>query len=411
MKKTLIALAAIASVSAFAQSKVTMSGNVDVGYRATDVSNIAAAKNSKFITHNNSSTSTIGINAVEELGGGLKASFQGNADFAPSKNALQNASTTNNGYAYSGAFFNSEIYASLSGNFGDVKLGAPNSPALSAAGTSNPFGTALGGGYSDTFGRMGTNAAVGINGYSGQATTARIIRHERAVVYTTPTMNGLSAQYEVSFKNGNATGTTANSDTTGTNYTSNNNGLTSLSLKYNQGPINAMFYSGELSGPSNQAAGTIGSSTAGIVLTANGITAANKVKYTIAAANYNLGAATVYVGMTTTKSNQTGTPSATITDKEDSKSSNYAIKYAVSPVLDVMLNRVTRNSNQATDLVRLPNGNATLTGMGADYKLSKTTSGYYRYEKAGNVAVNGSTATANVYGNQTIQALGLRVQF
>jgi len=408
MKKTLVALAAIASVSAFAQSKVTMSGNVDVGYRATDVSNMGGVKNTKFITHNNASTSTIGIAAVEELGGGLKANFSGNADFAPSKNALQNASTTNNGYSYSGAFFNSQIFVGLNGGFGDIKLGAPNSPALDAAGNSNPFGTALGGGYSDSFGRLGTNGAVGINGYSGQATTARIIRHERSVVYTTPSMNGISAVYEVSFKNNNATGTTSNSDTTGTNYASNNNGLASLSLKYNQGPINAMYYNGELSGPANRAAGTISSAGA---LTANGMTAGNKVKYTIASANYTVGAATLYVGMTTTKSNQTGTPSSTITDKEDSKSTNYAVKYAVSPQLDVMFNRVTRTSGQATDLVLLPNGNATLTGMGADYKLSKTTSGYYRYEKAGNVAVNGSTASANVYGNQTITALGLRVQF
>ena len=392
-------------MTAFAQ--VTLTGNVDVGYRMTDVSNISGAKNSKFITQNNASTSTIGIAAVEDLGKGMKASFSGNADFAPAKNALQNSSTTNNGYSYTGSFFNSQVFVGLSGDFGDVKLGVPNSPALSAANMSNPFGTALGGGYSDTFGRLGTNASVGINGYAGQATTARIVRHERTMIYTTPNMSGLSAQYEVSFKNGNATGTTANSDTTGTNYTSNTNGLASLSVIYNQGPLNAMYYNGELSGPTNAAAGTI----SGTTLTANKITAGNKVKYTIASANYTVGAATAYVGMTTTKSNQSGTPSTTITDKEDSKSTNFALKYAVSPQLDVMLNRVTRTSNQATDLLLLPNGNATLTGMGADYKLSKMTSAYYRYEKAGNVVVNGGTATTNTYGNQTIQAAGLQVKF
>ena len=374
----------------------------------TDVSNISGAKNSKLITHNNASTSTIGIAAVEDLGKGMKASFSGNADFAPSKNALQNSSTTNNGYSYSGPFFNSQMFVGLSGDFGDVKLGVPNSPALSAANMSNPFGTALGGGYSDTFGRLGTNASVGINGYAGQATTARIIRHERSMIYTTPKMGGLSAQYEVSFKNGNATGTTSSATAEGTTYASNNNGLSSLSVIYNQGPLNAMYYNGELSGPANAAAGTISSAGA---LTANKILAGTKVKYTIASANYTVGAATAYVGMTTTKSNQGNTASSAYTDVENSKSTNFALKYAVSPQLDVMLNRVSRTSGLTTDLVVLPNGNATLTGMGADYKLSKMTSAYYRYEKAGNVVVSGSGATSNSYGNQTIQAAGLQVKF
>ncbi|PQA84749.1 hypothetical protein C5F52_01730 [Limnohabitans sp. TS-CS-82] len=407
MKKTLVAIAALAAFGAQAQSSVSLTGNVDVGYRAISVGN-NAQKDAKLITHNNASTSAIFFKAVEDLGGGTKANFFGEADFAPSKNALQNSSTTNNGFSYSGAFFNSEVYVGLNGALGDIKLGAPNSPALSAAGTSNPFGTALGGGYSDTFGRLGTNGNVGINGYSGQATTARIIRHERAVVYTTPTYSGFSGQYEVSFKNGNATGTTSSATTDGTTYASNNNGLASLSLKYNQGPLNAMYYSGTLTGPANQAAGTISSAGA---LTANGITANNKVKYNIAAANYTVGAVTGYVGFTTTKSDQTGTPSASITDKEDSKSSNYAVKYAATPTIDLLFNRVTRTSNQATDLVRLPNGKATLTGLGADYKLSKTSSVYYRYEKAANVVVTGSGASSNTYGDQKIQALGLRVAF
>jgi len=408
MKKSLVALAALAATSAFAQSSVSLTGNVDVGYRAISVSN-NAPKDAKLITHNNASTSAIFFKAVEDLGGGLRANFFGEADFAPSKNALQNASTTNNGFNYSGAFFNSETYVGLSGGFGDVKLGVPNSKALTANATTQPFGTALGGGYSDTFGRMGTNAALGINGYVGQATTARVIRHERAIVYTTPTFNGLTGAYEVSFKNGNATGTTTSATAEGTTYASNNNGFTALSLQYSQGPLNAMYWSGTATAGANQAAGTIGANG---TLAANKITANNKVKYSIAGANYTVGAVTGYIGQTTLKSDQSAAASASITDKEDAKSTNYAVKYAVSPTLDVMFNRVTRTSNQASDSVFLPNGKATLTGLGADYKFSKNTSAYYRYEKAANVAVNGAiTSGSNTYGDQKIQALGLRVQF
>ena len=224
-----------------------MTGNVDVGLRAVGVSN-NSAKDLKYITHNNSSTSAIFFTVKEDLGGGTAANFFAEADFAPSKNALQNGSTTNNGFNYSGGFFNSEVYVGLNGGFGDVKLGAPNSPALSAAGTSNPFGTALGGGYSDTFGRLGANANVGINGYAGQASTARIIRNERALVYTTPMLSGFSGQVEYAFKNNNADNAVTTSTANGTNVTGNNNGVLGYALKYAQGPLNAMFYHGEVTG-------------------------------------------------------------------------------------------------------------------------------------------------------------------
>jgi predicted porin len=405
MKKTLVALAALASVSAFAQ--VTLTGNVDVGYRAVDVSN-NGAKNLKYITHNNASTSAIFFTVKEDLGGGTAANFFAEADFAPSKNALQNGSTTNNGFNYSGGFFNSEVYVGLNGGFGDIKLGAPNSPALTAGTTSQPFGTALGGGYSDTFGRLGVNGNVGINGYAGQATTARIIRNERAIVYTSPVFNGFSGQAEYAFKNTNAEVVTTTSTSSGTNVTGNNNGVVGYALKYNQGPLNAIYYRGELTG--GGAAGTFSHAAAANTLTKNGILAGTKVTYDIFGANYTMGDVTGYIGSTKTKSSQTSAPSSTVTDAEDSSSTNYAVKYAVNGNLDVMYNRVTRKHNLAEVTAYYTNGgNATLTGLGADYKLSKRTMVYARYEKAGNVNTLGTAA--NGYGNVAITALGLRHQF
>jgi predicted porin len=393
----------LAATSAFAQTSVSLTGNVDVGLRAVTVSN-NSAKDLGYITHNNSSTSAIFFTVKEDLGGGTAANFFAEADFAPSKPALQNSSTTNNGFNYSGAFFNSEVYVGLSGGLGDLKLGAPNSPALTAATTSQPFGTALGGGYSDTFGRLGANANVGISGYSGQATTARIIRNERAAVYTTPTFSGFSAQLEVAGKNSNAN-MGATSTANGTNWAGNNNGVIATALKYNQGPLNAIYYHGELTG--GGAAGTITSAGA---LAANGILPGTKVKYDIFGANYTMGAVTGYVGYTKTKSDQAGAPSASITDAEDSKSTNYAVKYAVNSNIDVMFNRVTRKHNIAEVTTYYTNGgDATLTGLGADYKLSKRTNVYARYEKAGNVNTLGTTA--NGYGDVKIMAVGLRHQF
>jgi predicted porin len=67
MKKTLVAIAALAAVSAFAQSTVTLSGGLGMGYQAKPNAN----KDRGFgITDY-----TIRLSGSEDLGGGLKANF------------------------------------------------------------------------------------------------------------------------------------------------------------------------------------------------------------------------------------------------------------------------------------------------------------------------------------------------
>jgi predicted porin len=81
MKKTLIALAALAATTAFAQSTVTIGGTLEVApARSTKLTtqtgdNAAlTVKGSNLGQHNTWSTSVLSISAVEDLGGGLKAS-------------------------------------------------------------------------------------------------------------------------------------------------------------------------------------------------------------------------------------------------------------------------------------------------------------------------------------------------
>jgi predicted porin len=72
MKKTLIALAAVAATSAaFAQSTVTMFGIVDA---AVSVAKGDAADKTSMINSGYNS-SRFGVRGTEDLGGGLKASF------------------------------------------------------------------------------------------------------------------------------------------------------------------------------------------------------------------------------------------------------------------------------------------------------------------------------------------------
>ncbi len=76
MQKKIIALAvaALASSAAFAQSNVTIYGIVDMGYKHTDYSGASKSVNS--IDSGSLSTSRIGFSGVEDLGNGLKAVFK-----------------------------------------------------------------------------------------------------------------------------------------------------------------------------------------------------------------------------------------------------------------------------------------------------------------------------------------------
>ena len=410
MKKTLVALAALAATSAFAQSSFSITGNYDVGYTTVNVDKNGQAK-AAAIAANGASTSAIFFKGQEDLGGGLSAIFLSELDFNAtiSNTANQNSSTSSfAGTVYNGTPFNGEQYVGLQGGFGSLKLGSPNSPALDTSSTSQPFGTALGSGYSSAFGRLGTGTVSGLIQYVGaEGSAGRIIRSEKAAVYTSPVFGGVTAQVEYSGQNDRG------------GWTANDNGVLGLSAKYNQGPLNVQFYQGKAS------AGNFAASTSGTLssanMNANYLVANSSVKWNMLGANYNMGATTVYGGYTTTKSE------GVTADKrlEDNKSWNIAAKYVMGKT-DLLANYLVRKSNLTeAQAYATSNGDyaadAKSLGLGANYNFSKSTYVYYRYERiAGlNAAASTQTSTTNGvagvgnYGNATSvkQFVGLRVQF
>ena len=75
MKKSLVALAALAVAGgAFAQSSVTLSGNIKAGVAQTKYSGGGAGNGTGFSVADGSSRFIFG--GTEDLGGGLKAIFQ-----------------------------------------------------------------------------------------------------------------------------------------------------------------------------------------------------------------------------------------------------------------------------------------------------------------------------------------------
>ena len=111
MKKSLVALAVLASSAGFASaqtSSVTLFGVVDLAARYTK----ANGKNVKQLSNDGSSSSRLGVRGVEDLGGGLKAGFW-----------LESALSADTGTTDATRFWGRRATVSLMGDFGEARLG------------------------------------------------------------------------------------------------------------------------------------------------------------------------------------------------------------------------------------------------------------------------------------------------
>ncbi len=177
MKKTLIAVAALAATTAFAQN-VTVIGTVDATYRSTTVdygNGTSGGQNA--IGQNGSGTTNFTLVGTEDLGGGLKAIFNSEFDFdAAGKTA--------------GPVGGGQLFVGLEGAFGSIKAGMPNSPTLTVQGSRSAFGTKDGGRVGVT-----TSANIGTSG-GGSVMGQSVTRTAGSLLYTTPNFSGFSAQLD-----------------------------------------------------------------------------------------------------------------------------------------------------------------------------------------------------------------------
>jgi predicted porin len=113
MKKSLIALAALATLSgaALAQSSVTIYGRLDASVGANKAGAPGVAKSVSQLESGLLSTSRLGLRGTEDLGGGMKAIFQ-----------LEGELKVDDGTA-AGFSFNRMSIVGLQAGFGTIKLG------------------------------------------------------------------------------------------------------------------------------------------------------------------------------------------------------------------------------------------------------------------------------------------------
>ena len=335
MKKTLVAIAALASFGAYAQSSVKLGGVLDAG--VATYSSQAGGKSLTSATGGGLfAPSNFNLSGSEDLGGGLKANFM-----------LESGISANNGaYANSnGGLFGRMAYAGLSGGFGSVNLGLQFDPAFVATLHTDPLGaTEYAAGVSQWLN------TVTLTGNTGASTAG--IFDSNAVSYSTPKMNGFDATvlYSLGGVSGNSSA----------------NSVTSFGAKYDG--VKGLLIS-------------VGA------LQTKGATGSNGQNESSIGASYNMGAFTVAANYMEVKS--TG-----LSTNTKRTSTNFGGSYQINGNLKVMAGYYDVENKTAN-----ANGSLKTTTAMFDYSLSKQTGIYFGGQSAKNTAFVGGFLDAGGVGN------------
>lgn len=215
MKKTLVALAALASASAFAQSSVTLYGVLDAS-----IENVKGTQSVTRVSSDNLATSRLGFKGTEDIGGGLKANFVLETAVKTDTGANGNVDSK---FGNTVRFFDRAAWVGLSSNYGDLRLGRQDSSIGAIAGNSAILGAQA---YDDL------KIAKTLAGDEFR-------RVDNAITYVLPKLvDGLSAQVQYSTAAVGTAGTATTPGTAGTETAGVDTGKAyGLSAQYVAGPL------------------------------------------------------------------------------------------------------------------------------------------------------------------------------
>lgn len=204
MKKTLIAVAALAATGAFAQ--VSVYGRLDVGYANTKTEIDGVSTKANGVQSHNSASSFWGVQGSEDLGGGLKAMFKLEQDvYVANGNTGTSGSS---GGATGTAAFNRTSLLGLSGGFGSVALGRDYVPTFKLAAATDV---------------MAQSRITSVNLAAVAGSTVANLIH-----YSTPNMGGFQLNAAIGNQD-----TSKSSDTTGDTTAK----VTNVTATYANGPL------------------------------------------------------------------------------------------------------------------------------------------------------------------------------
>ena len=379
MKKTLIALAALSAAASFAQSSVQIVGTFDPSIANSKTSYVnGSSLSNTFVRNNSQGTSQITFKGTEDLGGGLKASFLFENDFDTRFDAQGPAGTSPTVRGVNFGSGGGEQFLGLEGGFGSVKIGAANTPTLTAQASRQPFGTKIGSGFKGD--------GVGVLGQGH-------VRSNNSIVYATPVFNGLSAAVAYGFKyNAAPTGSTeavqattvATAASTVSNNLTNQAAITDIGVNYANGPLSAGLSAWK----------TDAVPVGGLVTTAT-----PAVNQTNLYAAYDFGVAKLMGGYHTEKQDaytSSGRPAGANYDGW-----NLAAAVPLNANLSLLANYGKLNDKLAARAAAPLD--KTIAAVGLRYNLSKNTSLYARYieEKNDNVAAAVTNNWVSTNGTNT----------
>jgi len=242
MKKTLVALAAVAATSAFAQSSVTLYGLFDISYGVTKseiVGNPSAYRKTTGLQEGTTAGNRLGFRGVEDLGGGMKAGFvaevsmsaittdtfgnrlstSGHTDTNRTAYATGGAYLGQNSYSTGGSSQNRQTYVYLTGGWGELRAGYQYTNMYTVSSLSGYLGGFEGMSGSDVAHTWGS---AGVGGARASGLT-----------YISPVFSG----FKVTVQYGGTTNPAFESDngSLGTNQ----NKRTSVLVDYGNGPFKA----------------------------------------------------------------------------------------------------------------------------------------------------------------------------
>jgi predicted porin len=287
MKKTLVAIAALAATGAFAQSAVTITGTVDVGYNAykatNDTANIIGTTTAndeiKTTTYGANKSSTPGaltsnriiIAGTEDLGGGRSAGFT----YEMPLNYATGAS------GLGGTARQSHINVADK-TLGTVSLGRQYSPIFSAGAAFDAGGANNMSAGRTVYGKHTLVYAPTVDAKTTITAPDSFTRVDSSVMYTSPTMSGVTVKLMTGKNTTTTDGAQAAAAGSGAAASRVDRGM---SIAYANGPLAAQVATHYYE---NQA--TAGMST----------------KATVAGASYDFGVAKLMASMNDSKSEASG---------------------------------------------------------------------------------------------------------
>ncbi len=338
MKKSLVALAALAAVgAASAQSSVTLSGIMKSGVSNTKYSGGAAGNGTGWALNDGSSRFI--MSGREDLGGGLAAVFQIDTRFRIDDNG---------GAPASSPLAAGNTFVGLAGGFGSLRVGKLDTHYCLGSDSHGVRATALAASSCALLGNAPSGAAL------ANTAIANASRSTNIVNYTSPNMGGLVGQFAYTFSNAGAGSEGAVGDPgKGRGY--------NLRADYANGPLNvgASYWNNRSESR------------------ATGAAFSDQKAFTIAG-GFNFGVATV--GLTLDQSQiTTGTIGGASTPY---KRRTYSVPLTVPLGSGTLLATYTR----ARDVSGFANTGANLTSVGYEYSLSRRTSLGVSYARLTNKA-------------------------